>query len=64
MNTCGAIGELHENLAMPGMQTVQYEFKDTPSLLDAYHCDPLTTYFTDRSQTVYKEMVAFEDESG
>lgn len=52
MNTCEAVHELqHQNLAVPPVQTVQYEFKHTPNLLDMTVqrigqincCAPLTT---------------------
>lgn len=53
MNICEAVQERqHQNLAMPAMQIVQYEFKHTPSLLDmtvqrtgqTIRCTPLTTH--------------------
>lgn len=35
MNTCEAVHEIrHQNLAVPTLQTVQYEFNHTPNLLD------------------------------
>lgn len=59
MNKCKAVHECqHQNLAMSAVQTGQYEFKHTPSLLEMTEkrtgqtnpCAPLTTRLTQKPE--------------